>query len=106
MSIIEMRDLIKRYDRDIAVDNINLSVEEGEIFGLLGPNEAGKSTTISMLCGLIKPTGGEIVIDGIKLDNKNIEYKKKLGLVPQEIALYESLSAEENIMFFGRLAGL
>lgn len=106
MSLIEMRDLIKRYDRDIAVDNINLNIEEGEIFGLLGPNGAGKSTTISMLCGLIKPTGGEIAIDGVKLDNKNIEYKGRLGLVPQEIALYDNLSAEENIEFFGKLAGL
>lgn len=106
MSIIEINDLIKRYDRDIAVDNINLNIEEGEIFGLLGPNGAGKSTTISMLCGLIKPTGGEIIIDGDTIDSRKIDYKRKIGLVPQEIALYENLSAEENITFFGKLAGL
>lgn len=106
MSIIEINDLIKRYDRDIAVDNINLNIEEGEIFGLLGPNGAGKSTTISMLCGLIKPTGGEIIIDGDTIDSRKVDYKRKIGLVPQEIALYENLSAEENITFFGKLAGL
>lgn len=106
MSIIEIKDLIKRYDRDIAVDNINLNIEEGEIFGLLGPNGAGKSTTINMLCGLIKPTGGEIIIDGDTIDSRKVDYKRKIGLVPQEIALYENLSAEENITFFGKLAGL
>jgi ABC-2 type transport system ATP-binding protein len=106
MSIIEIKDLIKRYDRNIAVDNINLKIEEGEIFGLLGPNGAGKSTTINMLCGLIDPTGGEIIIDGFKIHKKNTEYKRKLGLVPQQIALYENLCAEENIQFFGKLAGL
>lgn len=106
MSLIEIKDLIKRYDRNIAVDNINLKIQEGEIFGLLGPNGAGKSTTINMLCGLIDPTSGEIIIDGLKISKKNTEYKRNLGLVPQQIAIYESLSAEENIQFFGKLAGL
>ena len=106
MSLIEIKDLIKRYDRNIAVDNINLKIEDGEIFGLLGPNGAGKSTTINMLCGLIDPTSGEIIIDGLKISKKNTEYKRNLGLVPQQIAIYENLSAEENIQFFGKLAGL
>ncbi|WP_026884008.1 ABC transporter ATP-binding protein [Clostridium akagii] len=106
MPLIEIKDLIKRYDRNIAVDNINLKIQEGEIFGLLGPNGAGKSTTINMLCGLINPTSGEIIIDGLKISKKNTEYKRNLGLVPQQIAIYESLSAEENIQFFGKLAGL
>jgi ABC-2 type transport system ATP-binding protein len=106
MSILKLKDLVKRYDQNIAVDNISLDVGEGELFGLLGPNGAGKSTTINMVCGLLKPNQGEIIIDGVSLKEKPMECKSKLGLVPQEIALYDTLTAYENIEFFGKLSGL
>jgi ABC-2 type transport system ATP-binding protein len=106
MSIITLNNLIKRYGQNIAVDNLNLKIEENELFGLLGPNGAGKSTTINMICGLLKPTQGEISIDGISLKDNPLECKKKLGLVPQEIALFDTLSARENVEFFGKLSGL
>lgn len=106
MSIITLSNLIKRYGQNIAVDNLNLQIEENELFGLLGPNEAGKSTTINMICGLLKPNQGEISIDGINLKDNPLECKKRLGLVPQEIALFETLSARENVEFFGKLSGL
>lgn len=106
MSIIKLDSLVKRYDENIAVDNMSLEIEKGELFGLLGPNGAGKSTTISMICGLLKPNQGEITIDGFNLKNNPLQCKSRIGLVPQEIALYENLSAYENIEFFGRLAGL
>lgn len=106
MSILKLKDLVKRYDQNIAVDNISLDVGEGELFGLLGPNGAGKSTTINMVCGLLKPNQGEIIIDGVNMKEKPMECKSKLGLVPQEIALYDTLTAYENIEFFGKLSGL
>jgi ABC-2 type transport system ATP-binding protein len=106
MSYIEFDNLIKRYEQNIAVDNINLEIREGEIFGLLGPNGAGKSTTINMMCGLTKPTQGDIIIDSLSIKSSPLACKEKLGLVPQEIALFDILTAEENIEFFGKLAGL
>jgi len=106
MSYIKLKDVVKRYDSSLAVDNISLSIEKGEIFGLLGPNGAGKSTTIKMIMGLLKPNSGEINIDGINIREDEIAVKGKLGLVPQDIAIYENLSARENVEFFGRLYGL
>ena len=106
MKVIEIKDLVKKYDDNIAVDNINLSIEEGEIYGILGSNGAGKSTTISLICSLLFPTSGEIKILGedIRKSNKNI--KKSLGLVPQNIAIYRDFTAYENVKFFGELYGL
>ncbi|MBE6053053.1 MAG: ABC transporter ATP-binding protein [Clostridium sartagoforme] len=106
MKVIEIKDLVKKYDDNIAVDNINLSIEEGEIYGILGPNGAGKSTTISLICSLLFPTSGEIKILGedIRKNTKNI--KRQLGLVPQNIALYKDFTAYENVRFFGELYGL
>lgn len=104
--MIQITNLIKKYEGRTAVDSISLEICEGEIFGLLGPNGAGKSTTIHALCGLIRTDSGEILIDGIPLKTDSLEAKKRLGLVPQEIALFETLSARENIAFFGKLAGL
>lgn len=106
MSFIKIRNLVKRYDTNIAVDNISLNIEEGELFGLLGPNGAGKSTTINVICGLLKPNQGEVEIDGMNIKDSALEYKSKLGLVPQEIALFDILTAYENVEFFGKLAGL
>lgn len=106
MKVIEIKDLVKKYDDIIAVDNINLSIEEGEIYGILGPNGAGKSTTISLICSLLFPTSGEIKIFGEDI-RKNLKgIKKYLGLVPQNIALYKDFTAYENVKFFGELYGL
>lgn len=106
MEIIKITDLTKKYGSNIAVDKISLSINEGEIFGLLGPNGAGKSTTINSICGLLKINQGEILIDGINMMENSLEAKRRLGLVPQEIAIFENLTARENIEFFGKLAGL
>jgi ABC-2 type transport system ATP-binding protein len=106
MSFIEIHDVIKRYGSKLSVDHLNLSVEQGEIFGLLGPNGAGKSTTIKMMSGLLSIDHGDIIIDRINVRRSPIEVKRLLGLVPQDIAVYDSLSARENVAFFGKLYGL
>jgi ABC-2 type transport system ATP-binding protein len=81
-------------------------VEKGEIFGLLGPNGAGKTTIISILCGLVKPSEGQVRINGIELQSGLQDIKKIIGVVPQEIALYPSLTVKENLTFFGKLYDL
>ncbi len=106
MDLVLIRDLVKRYKGQLAVDNISFSIAEGEIFGLLGPNGAGKSTTINAICGLIKYDRGQILVDGLDLNHNALEVKRRIGLVPQEIALFDNLSARENIEFFAKLAGL
>jgi ABC-2 type transport system ATP-binding protein len=106
MSFIDIQDVIKRYGSKLSVDHLNLSVEQGEIFGLLGPNGAGKSTTIKMMSGLLSIDHGDIIIDRINVRRSPIEVKRLLGLVPQDIAVYDSLSARENVAFFGKLYGL
>ncbi len=104
--MIKLKNLVKKYGQNIAVDNINFNVNEGEFFGLLGPNGAGKSTTINSICGLLKIEQGEITIDGIDIKKNPLEAKKRIGLVPQELAIFDELTASENIEFFGKLAGL
>ncbi len=105
MSIV-LKDVVKRYDKMLAVDNVSLTVEKGELFGLLGPNGAGKSTTIKMIMGLLNPEYGEISVDNMVVHKNSIEVKKLLGFVPQELAIYENMSAIENVSFFGSLYGL
>ena len=104
--ILVAQDLHKAYGDVKAVDGISLQVARGEVFGLLGPNGAGKTTTISMLTGLLEPTEGKITVDGLDLETHTNEVKAKLGLVPQELALYPTLSARQNLEFFGRIYGL
>jgi ABC-2 type transport system ATP-binding protein len=99
-------DLSVSYGTFQAVKGISFSIPAGEIFGLLGPNGAGKSTTLSVLAGLNPPTSGHIWINGVKVNGNLSQVKKQLGLVPQEIALYPSLSAVENLQFFARIYGL
>ncbi|MNB79211.1 putative ABC transporter ATP-binding protein YbhF [compost metagenome] len=106
MALAVLRDVVKRYDQKLTVDHVNVKIEEGEIFGLLGPNGAGKSTTISMICGLLKYDSGEIMIDGLSVKEHPLEVKKRIGLVPQDLALYGNLTAAENVRFFGKLYGL
>lgn len=90
----------------MAVDDVSFSLASGQTLGLIGPNGAGKSTTVSMLCGLLKPDRGEILLDGQLLNHGNSAAKHKIGLVPQELAIYEELSARENLKLFGALYGL
>lgn len=102
---IRTQDLRKSFDARVAVDDLSFEVHAGETFGLLGPNGAGKSTTIRMLVGAMPPDSGAIEIAG-QSDPARTEVKRSLGYVPQEIALYDELSARENLEFFGRLQGL
>src|SRR5882762_5834218 len=98
--------LRKSFGTLVAVDDVSLTLEKGRTLGLLGPNGAGKSTTVSMLCGLITPDRGEVRIEGRKLSGDTDPGKRRIGLVPQDLALYEELSARDNLQFFGALYGL
>jgi len=104
--ILEVDQLEKKYGDFSAVKGISFSVEEGEVFGLLGPNGAGKTQTISMLTGVIPPTSGTARIAGHDIKTAMDEVKKVNGLVPQDLALYPTLSARANLNFFGRIYGL
>jgi ABC-2 type transport system ATP-binding protein len=106
MSILSLRNLIKRYGSIIAVDNVSLDIRENEIFGLLGPNGAGKSTIIKIIGGLLKPDSGMVNIFSKNSIDNIMEIKRMLGIVPQELAIYENISARENVEFFGSLYGL
>lgn len=105
-AILEADHLVKKYGDFEAVKGICFSVEEGEVFGLLGPNGAGKTQTISMLTGVIPPTSGTARIDGHDLRTELDEVKRINGLVPQDLALYPTLSARANLNFFGHIYGL
>jgi ABC-2 type transport system ATP-binding protein len=89
-----------------AIDNISLNIRKGEIFGLLGPNGAGKTTTISILCGMFAPGKGDVYIEGHSIKTDSAFIKSIIGVVPQEIALYPSLTAVENLKFIGRMYGI
>ena len=106
--IIHINQLSKRYeDSDFfAVQPLDLTINENEIFGLLGPNGAGKTTLISMLCGLIKPTSGNFEVDQLNYKNNKKQIQNLIGVVPQEYALYPTLTAFENLMYFGSMYGL
>lgn len=106
MSKIEIQNVSKRFDDKLVLDNISFSVEKGEIFGLIGPNGAGKSTLINSMIGLLQPNSGIISIDGKTIADNPIEYKGKIGLVPQDIALIEDLTAYDNLEYFGAYYGL
>lgn len=104
--IVEFDKISKSFGKHKVVDEISFTIEQGELFGLLGPNGAGKSTTISMLSGLIKPSSGNIFVNGKNIEKYPQEGKKSIGLVPQDIALYPTLSAQDNLFFWGRMYGL
>ena len=100
------KNLSKSYNDVKALSNVSLSIKEGELYGLLGPNGAGKTTTISILSSLLKPDGGEVLYQDKSLYKDTSECKKIIGVVPQEIALYEDLTAIENLKFWGTLYGI
>jgi ABC-2 type transport system ATP-binding protein len=105
-AILEVDKLVKKYGDFEAVGGVSFSVEQGEVFGLLGPNGAGKTQTISMLTGVIPPTTGTARIGGYDIRTQMDQVKKINGLVPQDLALYPTLSARANLNFFGRIYGL
>lgn len=105
---IQISSLSKKYKdaEAFSLNDFSLTVNEGQIFGLLGPNGAGKTTLISILCGLIKPTAGTFTINNLTYGNNAEEIKKIIGVVPQEYALYPTLTARENLEYFGSMYGL
>ena len=101
--MITVRSVSKSFGNIEAVNNVSFNIEKGEIFGILGPNGAGKSTIVNILNTLIKPDMGDVIIDGVNIKDDGDTIKLIMGVVPQEIALYEELSAYENMMFWGGL---
>ena len=108
MNALHCKNISKSYDnkKTFVIRDFNLTLSKGEIFGLLGPNGAGKTTLISMMCGLMRPTAGEILIDELPFTSKRQAILKKIGVVPQEYALYPTLTAYENLAYFGSLYNL
>ncbi len=108
MALVKVTDLVKRYTPDgaNAVDGVSFEIQEGEIFSLLGPNGAGKTTAISMLSTLIKPTSGTATVNGYDVTTQSLEVRRSIGVVPQELAIYNELSAYENLRFWGEMQNL
>jgi len=105
-AILEIKNLVKKYGENTAVNGISFDIQEGEIFSLLGPNGAGKTTTISMLSTLFTPTSGEATIGGHSITREPMAVRNLIGVVPQELALYDDLTARENLNFWGQMYGL
>ena len=104
--MLEIRNLRKTYGSTVAVDGVSFRIEKGETLGLLGPNGAGKTTTVSIISGLISADSGEVLIEGRALGSDTDPVKQRIGLVPQDLALYDELSAQANLEFFGALYDL
>jgi drug efflux transport system ATP-binding protein len=103
---VEVEDLVKQFGDFVAVDHVSIKVRRGEIFGFLGPNGAGKSTTIRILCGLLTPTAGRATVGGFDVTTEAEEIRKTIGYMSQKFSLYDDLSVEENINFFGGVYGV
>ncbi len=106
MTLLEVKELKKAFGSRNAVNGASFSVRRGEVFGLLGPNGAGKSTTIALICGVLKANSGEVVVDGFRVGIDGANAKKLTGIVPQEPALYPTLSAKANLRFWGTINGV
>ena len=104
--ILQANNLVRKFGDVTAVNDVSFEIHEGEIFSLLGPNGAGKTTTISMLSTLLAPTSGDAQINGFSIKNDNMQVRKYIGIVPQEIALYDDLTALENLKYWGKLYDL
>jgi len=104
--MLHVRNLRKQFGTTVAVDDVSFTVDRGQLVGLLGPNGAGKTTTVSMIAGLINPDDGQVLIDGSPIRGDTDPRKRSVGLVPQDLALYDELSARENLRFFGALYAL
>lgn len=106
MNSIEVKNLTKRFGKFTSVDSISFDVKQGEVFGFLGANGAGKSTTIKMLCGILEPSGGDALVGGFSIDKQSDKVKQNIGYMSQKFSLYSDLTVEENINFFGGIYGL
>jgi ABC-2 type transport system ATP-binding protein len=104
--VIETAGLTKRYGKSVAVDGIDLAIRAGEVFGLLGPNGSGKTTTILMLLGLTEPSGGKVSVLGYDPLRQPLEVKRRVGYLPDSVGFYDHLSARENLAYSARLAGI
>ena len=104
--IIQLSNLTKKYGDFIAVDNVSLTIEKGEIFGLLGPNGSGKSTTILMMLGLTEPTSGNVKVCGINSTRNPIEVKKRVGYLPEDVGFYDDQTGMENLIYSAMLNGI
>lgn len=100
---IEIKNLTKKFDNFTAVNDVSLNIKKGEIFGLLGPNGAGKSTTLNMILGLLQPTSGKVLVNGTDMHKDPLAARNHIGIVTQETVVEPELTAEENLMIFGRL---
>jgi ABC-2 type transport system ATP-binding protein len=103
---VEIRNLVKRFGDFVAVDDVSIEVRQGEIFGFLGPNGAGKSTTIRILCGLLAPTSGHATVGGFDVSTQPEDIKRSIGYMSQKFSLYDDLTVQENIEFFGGIYGV
>jgi len=103
---LEVNSITKRFESNVAVEDVSLKVEKGELFGLLGPNGAGKSTLTKMVSGMMNPTSGSIKIAGFNMQESPMKVKELLGVIPQDIVLYDYMNAYENLAFFGKIYGL
>src|SRR5438093_1574536 len=99
--MLEIRHLRKTFGQLVAVDDVSFSVEPGQLVGLLGPNGAGKTTTVSIIAGLVKSERGDVLVGGKPMSGDTDPLKRKIGLVPQDLALYDELTARDNLRFFG-----
>jgi ABC-2 type transport system ATP-binding protein len=108
MNVVQLGNITKTYVKTgrPAVSDLSLSIPEGAVFGLLGPNGAGKSTTVMILCGLTRPDTGIVNVMGMDVAIQANEVRKRIGVAPQEIALFPTLTAKENLTYFGRMYGL
>lgn len=106
VGVLQACGLVKRYGSRTAVDGVSLNVKMGAFYGLLGPNGAGKTTTLSMMVGVLKPDEGTVSLAGQTVRPTDTAYRRRIGYVPQELALYDDLSAGDNLRFFGSLYGL
>lgn len=102
---IDVKDLTRCFGKLVAVDHINFSINYGEIFGFLGANGSGKTTTIRMLCGILAPTSGDAMVAGFDVDRHSEDIKRSIGYVSQRFSLYIDLTVEENLQFYGRIYG-
>jgi ABC-2 type transport system ATP-binding protein len=104
--MLQVKNLRKSFGKLVAVDDVSFTVDRGQLVGLLGPNGAGKTTTVSMISALVTPEKGEVLVGGARLAGDTDPKKRKIGLVPQDLALYDELSARANLRFFGALYDL
>src|SRR6266496_1366506 len=104
--MLELNHLRKTFGRLVAVDDVSFTLQSGQLLGLLGPNGAGKTTTVSMIAGIATPDSGHVLIAGRALSGDTDPAKRRIGLVPQDLALYEELTARDNLRFFGALYNL